>query len=96
MLSLLMTTLKITAFSVLVLVLGQVVEWKGKSVSDQIKSGLSSTRFEIPKQDLSNMSFGKQLRAPKSTTSAPEAPIEGISESERQKLRRLIQDLNSP
>ena len=96
MLNLIITTLKIGAFSVLVLVLGQVIEWRGISVSDQIKSGLSSSQISIPKQDLSHLSLGTQLRHPQKSTAPASQNAEGISESERQKLKKLVQDLNSP
>jgi len=47
--------IKTTLFIALILVVGQIIQWNGKSVSDQIKTGLSHAERMAPK-NLSNLS----------------------------------------
>ncbi len=41
--------IKTALFAALILVVGQIIQWNGKSVSDQIKTGLSHAERATPK-----------------------------------------------
>jgi hypothetical protein len=72
--------MKIAAFSLGILVLGHLVSWDGRTVSDQIKSQLSHAEsWAEHKVDVIRNG---------------DHPRETISPSERQKLRQLIRELN--
>lgn len=98
--------IKITLFSLLVLILGNWIHWHGKSISDQIKTQLSSAEH-LGSSALRNFSDREPRRHPISIgqgRSSAEKPADSISEanvpeqlhsSERQKLRALIRELNS-
>lgn len=125
---------KITLFSILILVLGNWIHWNGRTVSDQVKTQLShAERSDFASsirrwtgnvtQDVrkhahsgSHTSVNHEARQParhknevtSAEESSPEASVEGtertsaeakpmekIPSSERQKLRALIQELNT-
>jgi hypothetical protein len=119
---------KITLFSILILVLGNWIQWNGKSVSDQVKTQIShAERSNIATsirrwtgnvtQDMRNgatrkgahhkvetrakeVSYQETEDAGTSTESSQLAsgeakPMEKIQSSERQKLRALMQELNT-
>lgn len=70
-------TIRTAGVVVVVLVLSHWIEIQGRSISDHVKTKLSSARFE-------NSRFKRPA--------LPE--LERIEKSERQKLRKLIEDLN--
>jgi len=96
--------IKLTVFSVLVLVLGNWLRWDGKSISDQIKTRMAHAEKENilnTVQDTvrgwaekvthdARKGYRKKLEQPTAI-----APQEEISSSERQKLKALIRELNS-
>lgn len=97
--------LKLAIFSAAVLTLGNVIRWDGRSISDQIKSqmshpiisdsmsrlrGWSGTLVEDVKQgSIKRFSAPGVSRLREAASDAEE-----MSESERQKLRELIRELN--
>jgi hypothetical protein len=104
MLRLLGWLIKLGVFATIVLVLGHVVTWKGKTISDQVKTQLSHAERtdlvgkvkrwskEIDSTPL-NLGTGSGGTAPK--TGAGKDTAEELLSSERQKLKALIQELNS-
>ena len=108
--------IKLTLFSILILVLGNSIHWNGKSVSDQVKTQIAhAKRSEFAGsvrrwtgnvtqdakrgarlQKAAVMSGEKQKRSEeKISERSQERPQEKIQSSERQKLRALIQELNT-
>ena len=96
MLKLLGLFIKLALFAVFVLVLGNWLQWRGKSISDQVKLGMSHAEhtqtFSQIKKWATTVSHEAQLGFQKreSETSSKE----DIPDSERQKLRSLIRELN--
>jgi hypothetical protein len=130
---------KITLFSILILVLGNWIQWNGKSVSDQVTTQISHAersnianslrrwtgnvaqdmrsgathkgarhKHEVRSKEVSyqeteevaDASTESSQSASDTTTSSPTSskeakPMEKIRSSERQKLRALIQELNT-
>jgi hypothetical protein len=96
--------LKSVIFAFVVLVLGNTVEWRGATVSDQIKMGMSSasngTWLDHARDwvggiigDTSQGSRRKSLTVERTQAEATKEGSE-FSGSERQKLRALIRELN--
>ncbi len=81
---------KTTLFALIVLILGQLLSWNGKSVSDQIKTQLSQAEHTEVVQNIKG--WTQKLTLPKNKTRLRQ---ESISISERQKLKSLIRELNS-
>jgi hypothetical protein len=108
--------IKTALFAALVLVIGNLVNWKGRTVSDQVKVQLShAERTELGEKLKDWTSDTKTYRddlvrettheAKKLTHLRPHTavaangegePSEQLPSSERQKLRALIRELNSP
>jgi predicted PurR-regulated permease PerM len=89
MLKLISYILKTTLFIVLILILGQIFSWNGKTVSDQIKTQLAQAEY-FSVQEIK--SWANKLVGTKNKL---ENNVENISLSERQKLKSLIRELNS-
>lgn len=91
--------LKIAIFGVVVLVIGNTVHWGGRTISDQIRIGVSSAQKSAVGKQVQSWATGFLNEARKgSLQAAPgqqEAPdSENIPHSERQKLRALIKEIN--
>jgi hypothetical protein len=96
--------IKVTVFAAIVLVLGNVVKWHGRTVSDQIKTQVShaeQTPWGERAQDLLNspsyLSSTNKASGRHSVNTANSAhPLtdEKISPTEQQKLKALIRELN--
>lgn len=85
--------IKIAVFSLIVLVLGNWLQWRGKTVSDQVKTQLShAQRSEIAGQV---RGWATQLTQDAKEGAKVDSDSEAISSSERQKLKALIRQLNS-
>ena len=94
--------LKLGALSLIVLILGNLIHWKGRTISDQVKSQMSQAqRLELVGQvkhwsnkvvhdaNVGGSSIGNsRVRANRES--------QEILPSERQKLRQLIRELNGP
>jgi len=93
MLKLIFGVFQLAIFAAIVLVLGNFVKWHGHTISDEIKTRVSHAE----------QIFGETQTKPipraavKTTRTNSSLRIEGeqISPSERQKLKALIQELNS-
>jgi hypothetical protein len=90
---------KIAIFGVVVLIIGNTVHWGGRTISDQIRIGLSSAQKSTMGKQVQGWATGFVNEARKgSLQAAPgqqEAPdSENIPHSERQKLRALIKEIN--
>jgi hypothetical protein len=86
MLKLLGSGIKLVIFSLLVLILGNWLHWDGRTISDQVKMGMSHA-------EESSVVHSLRSWAQKITLNAREG--EEITTSERQKLKALIKELNS-
>lgn len=97
-------TFKVILFSAVVMVIGNLVEWKGKTVSDRIKTHLSQARqspviHQVKDwgEDLADRAKEKvnsiSLKNRVGTGSMGESESH-IPSSEREKLRSLIRELN--
>jgi hypothetical protein len=110
--------IKITLFSILILVLGNWIHWNGRTVSDQVKtqishaerSGLASSirrwtnnvaqdvrseGHEEARKTIRHKSENRPKEMEPAEASDDVKPMEKIPSSERQKLRALIQELNT-
>jgi hypothetical protein len=91
---------KLTLFSILILVLGNVLRWDGKTISDQVRlqmshaerSGLFGTVRNWADRVTYDTRKGFQQKTGHSLSESSES--EDISPSERQKLKALIRELN--
>lgn len=88
--------IKFCLFAAMILVIGQLVQWKGKTVSDQIKTSLSSAESTVKKSDLIKR-FREWTSDPKMSQDEirDSARVDRILPSERQKLRTLIRELGA-
>lgn len=76
--------IRLSFFTIIVLVLGNTVKWKGRTISDQIRLKISHAE--------------RLLQNPKGHFKLEEESrrfIDKIPPSERQKLKDLIRELNS-
>jgi hypothetical protein len=107
--------IKLTLFSVLILVLGNWIQWKGKSVSDQVKTQIShaersdfansirrwtgdvaqDARKGARRKSVRSVSVEEETEVTSEEPHPAAKPMESIHSSERQKLRALIQELNT-
>jgi hypothetical protein len=96
--------IKLVAFSALVLVLGNLIRWDGRTVSDQIRTRLAhAERSELTTEvrDWAGNLVSDARQGARKKQAAPALSGRGNSESdsitssERQKLRALIRELNS-
>jgi hypothetical protein len=109
--------IKLTLFSILVLVLGNYVHWNGKSVSDQVKTQLAHAErsqfagsirrwtgnvtrdakrgAHLQKAAVLGGEENRKRSEGRTSMRSEERPQEKIQASERQKLRALIQELNT-
>jgi len=88
---------KISFLSAFVLVLGNVVQWNGKTVSDQVKVHLS---YAEKAKDWAKDLISDAKKGASRKSAAPVAPVKRKSEneiisSEKRKLRALLHELNS-
>lgn len=89
--------LKVSLFSIIVLILGNLVRWEGRTISDQVKTQMahaerSSLLGEIRHwaEQLTREARKGGFKKLHSASSDEEFPS-----SERQKLKTLIQELNN-
>ncbi len=105
MLRLIGWAIKTSFFVLLILVLGNVIHWRGRTVSDQVKHQIANVEAlggGMPKAMTKNAkSLATEAQATRLWTrpqpahaSRSEEP-EKIDPSERQKLRALIRELNN-
>lgn len=95
--------LKITFFSILILILGNTIHWEGRTISDQVKLRMShADRSPIVNsvrnwaEKVTHDARKGILRRPYRTEVHSLTSIhEEIPSSERQKLKALIEELNS-
>jgi hypothetical protein len=93
---------KVTLFSLLVLILGNWLRWDGKTISDQVRLRMShAERSNVlgavrgwAEKITHDARKGIQKKLDQTTTSTEEEEEE-IPSSERQKLKALIRELNS-
>lgn len=71
--------IRLTVFSLIVLILGHAVTWNGKSLSERVKSGMSQVQE-------SSLITGRSLL---------KKEVEEILPEERQELQKLIKKLQS-
>lgn len=99
MLKLLGATIKLGILSLIVLVLGNWLHWGGKSISDQIKTGMAhaeKTPWVSDAKDWAS-TLSEDVRnglKKKSISGEAGLQVEEVTGSERQKLRALIKELN--
>ncbi len=91
--------LKVTLFTAMVLILGSLIRFNGKTVSDQVKTQLAQVErptglYERAKHYVGNWIGGEKKR-PRAKTETESMTGDAIPASERQKLRALIRELNS-
>lgn len=99
--------LKLTIFSTFVLILGNLIQWNGKTVSDQVKFGLAQAERSNVAEDLREWTgslikdakkgvkkAGQRVLQPVTAESKDDSIQVDIPQSERQKLRALIRELN--
>jgi hypothetical protein len=107
MLRLIGLMIKICVFSLIVLLIGNSVRWRGRTISDQVRTHLahadpvgivSEVRVwaEGWLGDFSKKEPRSKGRSPGGSAPSDSAATDDISVSERQKLRALIRDLNNP
>ena len=100
--------LKLSLFAIAVLMLGNWVRWDGRTISDQVRLKMSSASREVPvgvaklknwgDHVSSGVAGGKSKRTASASHSNPVSAAhtsDRISPAERDKLRSLIQELNS-
>ncbi|OFZ18364.1 MAG: hypothetical protein A2X94_12510 [Bdellovibrionales bacterium GWB1_55_8] len=105
MLKLIGLGIKLTVLGTIFLVLGNVLEWRGKTISDQVKVQIAQAersqlfhRVRKISSELSEDSRLGQKQAHKfgrKNNSGVRSTEEDIPVSERQKLKSLIRELNS-
>lgn len=93
------TLIKLCLFSLGVLALGNWIRWNGRTISDQVRIGMAhaekSNIFESFKtwtETVTRDARQGALKKPKFNSAYSD---EGITSSERQKLKALIKELNS-
>lgn len=89
MLNLIKYILKTGLYIAMILILGQILSWDGKTISDQVKTHLAQAEH-YSVQGIAN--WATKLVG---TTKDKLERAENISLSERQKLKSLIRELNS-
>src|SRR4051812_11920086 len=98
MFSLIRMAVKFTIFCILVLLVGNWLKLNGKTVSDQIRSGMAHAENTEAVRVLKDWSKKIPLVAqpPKEDEEAKNSPPgEDVKVSEREKLRDLIKELSS-
>ncbi len=91
MLKLIGLLFKISLFALAVLVLGNLVQVRGRTVSDQIKTQMSHAERLLPVQPLEE--WRKKIK--NSSDDLLHSAQEEILPSERKKLQGLLRELNS-
>ena len=96
MLKLIGYLIKVAVFSVFILVLGNMVHWEGKTISDQVKLRMfhaeRSDVYETVRSWAGKLTLDAKKGAPKRENRLNE---DEIPHSERQKLNALIRELNN-
>jgi hypothetical protein len=90
--------IKVILFSILVLVLGNWVQWNGRTLSDQVRLSMAHTEDTNFIETVHGWAERITHDARKGHLKKPDyaSPVsEEISSSERQKLKALIRELNS-
>lgn len=111
MLSLIKWVIKSAIFAAIVLIAANLVKWDGKTISDQVKTQLShaeradlTSKVKIWAGSVTSDARRGASRRPGSPAIAPTVsegrtsaapPREQVDDSERQKLRALIRELNT-
>jgi hypothetical protein len=90
---------KLVIFSVLVLVLGNWLHWDGRTISDQVKVKMShaerSDLFGAVRNWADKVTYDARKGVQRKLGHSTPEQNEEITSSERQKLKALIQELNS-
>ncbi|MGZ3699951.1 MAG: hypothetical protein ACXVCH_17800 [Bdellovibrionota bacterium] len=86
---------KVAVFAAVVLVLGNRIRIGSKTVSDQVRTGLAHAERSEIAGDMRDWATKLTQDARRGLQKKSLAPREEIPSSERQKLRALIQELNS-
>ncbi len=95
---------KLVVFGVMVLAIGSVIEWKGRSISRHVEDAVSSAEqsrlWASTRQTVAGaareISRGMGIKGEVPAAPGRSGPsVEQITVSERTKLRDLIRDLNS-
>jgi hypothetical protein len=100
MLKLIGFCLKLAAFSVIILILGNWIRWDGRTISDQVKLRMSHAERTNWAGTVRNWAervthdAREGMQKKKENTNSSE-PQEELTSSERQKLKALIRELNS-
>ncbi len=107
MIRLILSFVKTILFSALILVLGHVIQWNGTSLSERIGNQIDNAQSGLILKDLkkwSNQVMNKinnsqkniQAKAKKQVDEikTSQSDHDTISESERKKLRSLIENIN--
>lgn len=91
--------IKFLLFSLVILILGNWIKWEGKTISDQVKIKMAHTEpAHIMNQVrgwAEKITYDARKGIQKKLVSADESDDSEIPSSERQKLKALIQELNS-
>lgn len=98
---------KVAVFSIIVLALGNWIHWRGRTISDQVKTNIShaeqltgemtenaKTWVVEKKRQAENALVDAKESAQDSIKEKTQDAPERIAPSERQKLRALIRELN--
>lgn len=94
MLKLIGFLIKASLFTILILVLGNAIEWNGKTISDQVKTHLAQAQRWDVSDKVKSWSGNLVDDAKKGATRKPQRENTDIPHSEREKLRDLIRELN--
>jgi hypothetical protein len=87
--------MKFTFFSILVLVLGNALHWRGRTISDQVRIHMAHAERTELYETVKAWAERITLDAKKGATKrANQMTIEEIPATERQKLNALIRELN--
>lgn len=95
MLSLLGSIIRLAVFSAIVLALGHVIHWRGKTLSDQVKVGMAQAQRTEAADRVKHWSRKVAQEAQKASGAGTTGLHQEIPLSERQKLKDLIRELNS-
>jgi hypothetical protein len=96
MLNLIANLIKFALFSTFILVLGNSIHWRGKTISDQVKLSMAHAERSEVYGAVRNWTERLTHDAKKSAArKANQVIVDEILPSERQKLNALIRELNN-
>lgn len=87
---------RVSLYTLVVLMLGNWIEWKGRTLNDQIKYGMAHAERTSVFRQMRNWANDITREAKVGFQKKEAETSEEIPASERQKLHVLIQDLNRP